>query len=137
MSPKETLIAIQTSTGVSAVKEIRSLLTSQDYDSLYIFLCCLSSVDPDLWAGTTPEIPPVLEGWEVERIMTLLDCDDKLIRKQASIVGSVQKIFADSPDRPCGPYGVSTERLSRIITLGHYKAIFLPHLFQARKERTF
>ena len=85
VSSTELLIEVQASSGVSLIKEIRHLLTVQDPNALYVFMYCLSSVDPQLWAGTTPEIPSVLEEWEVERIMKALDCEDKLIRKQVAI----------------------------------------------------
>ena len=78
------LAEVQTSTGTSFIKEIRHLLTSQDLNGLYLFITSLSSVDPKLWAGTSPDIPPVLEEWEVERVMKLLESEDKAIRKQVS-----------------------------------------------------
>ncbi|KAI0748602.1 ARM repeat-containing protein [Daedaleopsis nitida] len=81
-SDTKDLMDVQTTAGISIVKEIRHLLTSNDTNGLYLFVTCLSSVDPTLWAGTSPDIPPVLEGWEVERVMQLLESDDKLIRKQ-------------------------------------------------------
>ncbi|KAH9945906.1 ARM repeat-containing protein [Epithele typhae] len=79
---KETVAAVQQTTGKSFVNEIRSLLTSQDPDAQYLFVHCLSSTDPQLWAGITPDVPAVLEEWEVERVMKLLECADRLIRKQ-------------------------------------------------------
>ena len=76
---------VQNSSSVSLIKEIRHLLTVKDPNALYVFICCLSSVDPKLWAGTTPDMPSVLEEWEVERVMKTLDCEDRLIRKQVNI----------------------------------------------------
>ncbi|KAI0647300.1 ARM repeat-containing protein [Trametes meyenii] len=80
--PVETLQEAQSSVGTFFIQEIRGLLGTQDPNGLYLFIYALSSVDPKLWAGTSPDIPAVLEGWEVERVMTLLDSEDKLIRKQ-------------------------------------------------------
>ncbi|KAI0636737.1 ARM repeat-containing protein [Trametes polyzona] len=80
--PAGLLLEAQTASGTSFIQEIRQLLTSEHPNGLYVFIHCLSSVDPKLWAGTDPEIPAVLEGWEVERVMKLLDSGDKLIRKQ-------------------------------------------------------
>ncbi|KAI0372895.1 ARM repeat-containing protein [Pilatotrama ljubarskyi] len=80
--PTEVLLEAQAKTGTSFIQEIRQLLTSQEPNGLYVFVCCLASVEPRLWAGTTPEIPSVLEEWEVERVMKLLDSEDKAIRKQ-------------------------------------------------------
>jgi AP-4 complex subunit epsilon-1 len=80
--PFETLNSIPTSSRLSPVRIIRNLLTSRDPNEQYLFLLCLDCLDPKLWAGTTPEIPAILEGWEVERIMQSLDSPDKLIRKK-------------------------------------------------------
>lgn len=79
------MLEAQVSSGTSFIQEVRQLLTSDEPDGLYMFIHCLSSVDPKLWAGTSPEIPAVLEEWEVERVMSLLDSEDKLIRKQVSV----------------------------------------------------
>ncbi|KAI0723998.1 ARM repeat-containing protein [Cerioporus squamosus] len=81
-SATNVLSDVQMKTGISFVKEIRHLLTTNDPNALYVFICSLSSVNPTLWAGTTPESPAVLEEWEVERVMKLLECEDRLIRKQ-------------------------------------------------------
>ena len=84
-SATDTLVEVQTTSRLSYVKEIRPLLTSRDPNGIHIFISCLSSIDPKLWAGTTPEIPSVLEEWEVEHVMKLLGCEDKLIRKQVNL----------------------------------------------------
>ena len=81
-STTDTISDVQVKTDISLVKEIRQLLPANDPNALYVFIGCLSSVDPKLWAGISPEYPAVLEEWEVERVMKLLDCDDKIIRKQ-------------------------------------------------------
>lgn len=72
----------------SPVLYIRDLLTSQDPNDHYIFLSCLGCIDPIYWAGTTPEIPPVLEAWEVERVMQLLESSDALIRRKVGFTSS-------------------------------------------------
>ncbi|KAG6821045.1 hypothetical protein H0H93_007935 [Arthromyces matolae] len=66
----------------SPVHHIRSLLISHNPNDVYLFLTCLEYLDPVLWAGTSTDIPAVLDGWEVERIMQLLDGPDQLIRKK-------------------------------------------------------
>ncbi|RPD66372.1 ARM repeat-containing protein [Lentinus tigrinus ALCF2SS1-7] len=81
-SATDVLSDVQTKTGMSFIKEIRHLLTVNDANALYVFICSLSSVDPKLWAGTSPGYPAVLEEWEVERVMKLLEYEDRLIRKQ-------------------------------------------------------
>ena len=53
-----------------------------------VFIHGLASIDPKLWAGTSPEIPAVLEGWEVERVMKLLDSEDRSIRQQAGTLST-------------------------------------------------
>ncbi|KAI0040369.1 ARM repeat-containing protein [Auriscalpium vulgare] len=62
------------------VATIRHLLPSHDPNEQYLFLTCLEYVDPRLWAGTSPTVPAVLEGWEVERIMQFLSSPDAAIR---------------------------------------------------------
>jgi AP-4 complex subunit epsilon-1 len=47
-------------------------------------------LEPDLWAGTKPETPAVLEGWEVERVMQLLHSSDSLIRKKVRDLPSIR-----------------------------------------------
>lgn len=64
------------------MQEIRHLLTAEDPNDLYLFVACLECLEPSLWAGTAVEIPAVLEEWEVERVMKLLDSPDKAIRKK-------------------------------------------------------
>jgi len=76
------LISPQTSSRLSPVHDIRPLLTSRDPNDQHLFLSCLECVDPILWAGTRPDIPAVLEEWEVERVMQLLDSSDNLIRRK-------------------------------------------------------
>ncbi|KAH9901574.1 ARM repeat-containing protein [Cubamyces lactineus] len=76
------LTQAQAASKTTFVQEIRHLLTVRDPNGLYVFIHGLASVDPKLWAGTSPDIPAVLEGWEVERVMKLLDSEDKSIRKQ-------------------------------------------------------
>lgn len=78
----ELIAETHSASGKKLVNCIRHLLTSDDPNELYVFLLCLGCVDPKLWAGTTPEIPAVLEEWEVERIMGLLESGDSSIRKK-------------------------------------------------------
>ena len=68
--------------GTSFVQEIRHLVTSEDPNDVYLFVACLECLKPSLWAGTTAELPAVLEEWEVERVMMLLDSQDEGIRKK-------------------------------------------------------
>lgn len=69
-------------TSFSPVRSVRGLLTSSDVNDQYTFLSCLECLSPALWAGTTPDIPPVLEAWEVERVMQLLYSKDPLMRRK-------------------------------------------------------
>ncbi|CCM00480.1 uncharacterized protein FIBRA_02514 [Fibroporia radiculosa] len=78
----EKLLLAQTSFGVTFVSAIRSLLTSNKPNDVYIFLSCLECLDPQLWAGTKVGTPAVLEEWEVEKVMTLLNLDDQYIRRK-------------------------------------------------------
>ncbi|GBE82098.1 hypothetical protein SCP_0404770 [Sparassis crispa] len=79
-APLESLLATQAQAGTSFVQEIQHLLTSEDVNDVYLFVVCLSHIDPALWAGTSSDIPAVLEEWEVERVMRLLESADKCIR---------------------------------------------------------
>jgi len=63
------------------VTSIRHFLSSSDPNDLYLFVSCLSCLDPSIWAGTHPNTTAVLDEWEVQGIMKLLDSPDGLIRK--------------------------------------------------------
>ena len=111
-APTEHLLEVQSGNARPVIAEVRHLLTSSDPNGIYVFVCCLSSIDPKLWAGTTPDIPAVLEGWEVERVMKLLENEDSIIRKQVSVTISGHCYTTDSVlsyHRQYGHYGVSTK----------------------------
>ena len=78
------LLKAQSTLETSFIDCIRHLLVSRDMNEVYLFVTCLGCIDTKLWAGTTPEIPAVLQGWEVERVMQLLDCADHSIRVKVS-----------------------------------------------------
>jgi len=77
-TPTDVLIPFAASNG-SPVTHIRHLLSS-DASEQQLFLSCLACVPPAIWAGTTQEVPAVLEAWEVERVMQLLSAPDPAIR---------------------------------------------------------
>ncbi|KAI0255354.1 armadillo-type protein [Lactifluus subvellereus] len=77
-TPTDILIPFTISHG-SPVTHIRPLL-SNDLIEQHLFLSCLSCIPPAIWAGTTQEVPPVLEAWEVDRVMQLLSAPDPAIR---------------------------------------------------------
>lgn len=59
----------------------------------YVFLSCLGALDPALWAGTRVDVPAVLEGWEVERIVALLESEDHTVRlKVIQFLGRVRHL---------------------------------------------
>jgi AP-4 complex subunit epsilon-1 len=78
-TPLDVLIPFTTSDG-SPVTHIRHLLSNEER----LFLSCLACVPPAIWAGTTQDVPPVLEAWEVERVMQLLSSPDPTIRLTVS-----------------------------------------------------
>lgn len=78
------LLAVQSSSKATWVDNIRHLLVSINTNDVHLFLVCLDCIEPKLWAGTTPDIPAVLEGWEVERVMQLLSSADPSIRVRVS-----------------------------------------------------
>ncbi|KAJ3810385.1 armadillo-type protein [Lentinula aff. lateritia] len=80
------LTASSSSVPVAPVAYVRSMLTSRESNQQYLFLTCLECLDPQLWAGTTPEIPAVLEQREVEHIMKFLDHHDSVLRKKTIVI---------------------------------------------------
>jgi AP-4 complex subunit epsilon-1 len=76
------LRAVEEQTQVSLIGTVRNYLTSRTPNEIYLFISCLECVDPGLWAGTSEAIPAVLEAWEVEQIMQLLDSNDDFIRRK-------------------------------------------------------
>jgi len=81
----DTIAAHQPSADLGPIHNIRHLLTSSDPNEQYLFLSCIQCLEPDLWAGTSPSRPAVLEEWEVERVMKFLDSADTSIRKMVNI----------------------------------------------------
>ena len=79
---------VQSASRTSFAASIRHLLLSQHVNDIYLFLSCLECIDPSLWAGTKSDIPAVLEGWEVERVIALLDSQDVSIRKKVGFIYS-------------------------------------------------
>ncbi|KAJ7497085.1 armadillo-type protein [Mycena latifolia] len=86
-----------TSESLSPTANIRQLLTSRSVNDQYIFLSCLSCLNPEMWAGTNAEIPPVLEEWEVGKVMELLDSSDTVIRRKTlGILNNIDLNIANS-----------------------------------------
>ena len=67
---------------ISPITYVRHLVGSSSPNDKYLLLRLLETVEPRLWAGTDPQIPAVLEAFEVELIMQQLDSPDSLIRKK-------------------------------------------------------
>ncbi|EGO25573.1 hypothetical protein SERLADRAFT_437300 [Serpula lacrymans var. lacrymans S7.9] len=84
--PCESISSAQTKLALSPVDSIRYLLASTDPNQQYLFITCLGCLDQTLWAGTLPDTVAILDEWEAERVMKLLDSSDSLIRKNASIL---------------------------------------------------
>ncbi|GLB37288.1 putative ARM repeat-containing protein [Lyophyllum shimeji] len=76
-----TLLSLMPVDFESPIQSLRPFLMSRDPNDVYLFLSCLECVDPVLWAGTSPDVPAVLDGWEVERMMQLLGSHDALVRR--------------------------------------------------------
>ncbi|KAI0282501.1 armadillo-type protein [Russula aff. rugulosa BPL654] len=77
-TPAVILIPFTVSNG-SPISHIRHLLSNDSSEQL-LFLSCLACVPPAIWAGTTQDVPAVLEAWEVERVMQLLSAPDPALR---------------------------------------------------------
>ncbi|EAU91314.2 hypothetical protein CC1G_07349 [Coprinopsis cinerea okayama7 len=75
------LIEAEKKCGMSLVRGLQDYLTSHNLNDQYVYLACLLGLDPDVWAGTSPDHPIVLEPWEVEKIMQYLDSPDTLLRR--------------------------------------------------------
>ncbi|KAJ7209609.1 armadillo-type protein [Mycena pura] len=87
----------QASQSFSPASSLRQILNSQGANDHYIFLSCLSCLNPDLWAGTDVNIPPVLDEWEVGRVMGLLDSSDRTIRRKTlGILNSIDPNIINS-----------------------------------------
>ena len=92
---------------VHPIAIIRHFISSRELDDIYFFLSCLSCLDASLWAGEqtgsdqpllaeavegddsrnsqeAPKVKPVLDQWEVERIISSLESDDEGIRELVS-----------------------------------------------------
>lgn len=70
---------------------MRHLVGSTSPNDKYLLLCLFEEAEPRLWAGTDPQIPAVLDAFEVELIMQQLDSPDNLIRlKVRNISGDIQ-----------------------------------------------
>lgn len=80
--PLQTQATLSVPGTVSPISHVRFLLTSREPNQQYLFLTCLECLDPKSWAGTTPDVPAVLEQWEVEHIMGFLDSPDSILRKK-------------------------------------------------------
>lgn len=76
------LAIVQSSPQSCPILPIRNLINSTDPDEQYLLLSCIECLDAAAWAGTIPEVPGVLDSWEVERIMTFLDSPDEAIRRK-------------------------------------------------------
>ncbi|GJE90878.1 hypothetical protein PsYK624_070220 [Phanerochaete sordida] len=81
-SDAHALLEAQESAGVPFVGRIRHLLVSEDVNDVYLFVSCLDYLEASLWAGTNPDTASVLEAWEVERVMQLLDSQDSTLRRK-------------------------------------------------------
>ncbi|KIY43288.1 hypothetical protein FISHEDRAFT_78632 [Fistulina hepatica ATCC 64428] len=112
----------------TVVDAIRPLLTSRRPNDLHLFLSCLLSLDVRLWSGTHPDFPAVLDAWEVEKVMQLLDSPDRFIRRQTlallnavdpNIVSSFfeQAMEAWSLDMPPQVRDIRTDMLLDIIAV--------------------
>lgn len=88
-SPLQSILAAQIATRTSFSHEIRPLLVSEDMNEIYLFVTCLECLEPTLWAGTSSEIPAVLDEWEVERVMKLLHSSDQMIRMKVCYFSTI------------------------------------------------
>ncbi|THH15512.1 hypothetical protein EW146_g4974 [Bondarzewia mesenterica] len=96
-TPLDILTSLINTPASSPIVQMRHLITSEDPNEQYLFLSCLECVDPVLWAGTMPNWPAVLDGWEVERVMQFLESPDAAIRRKTlRILSSVDQTIVSS-----------------------------------------
>ncbi|KAA1478331.1 ARM repeat-containing protein [Dentipellis sp. KUC8613] len=123
-APYDILLSVQQTKSSPPVANIRQYLPSNSPNDQYLFLSCLEYISPEFWAGTSADIPAVLEGWEVERVMQLLESPDPIIRKKTlrilskidlGIVTAYFQQFLSSLDGPLMPSEESVLRLLEII----------------------
>ncbi|KAI6032934.1 armadillo-type protein [Pisolithus orientalis] len=79
--PSDVITEYQAKLSYSPAAGIRHLLKSSNANEQYIFISCLSFLDPSSWAGDRPGNPAVFDEWEVQEIIKLLNSHDNLIRK--------------------------------------------------------
>ncbi|KAF5370844.1 hypothetical protein D9758_002115 [Tetrapyrgos nigripes] len=85
------------SQNVSPLRHVTYLLASHDLNDQYLFLTCLDSVSPALWAMSLDSNPPVLSEREVGQVMHFLDSSDSLVRKMTlKILNRVDESIIDS-----------------------------------------
>ncbi|KAH7909974.1 armadillo-type protein [Hygrophoropsis aurantiaca] len=143
--PVDTLHQLQRDTSISPVACIRNLLSSHEPDDQYLFVVCLSCIDPSLWAGTLPDATAVLEEWEVEQVMRLLNSPDNLIRKTTlEVLYGVDPAIIDSYHTQMVqnvPEGVSVkvnnEYLSRLLDVGELQCKDDPELYASHLKGLF
>lgn len=82
--PSDAVCQSQAELSYSPAAGIRHLLTSGDPNEQYIFIFCLSCLDPSTWAGNSPGSSAVFDKWEVQQIVKLLDSQDGLIGNMVS-----------------------------------------------------
>ena len=74
------------SLGRQTVVYVRDYLTSENPNYVWLFLETLEAIPAEYWSGSSDEYPAVLEAWEVERVMQLLQSPDQQLRKTVSRV---------------------------------------------------
>jgi AP-4 complex subunit epsilon-1 len=92
------LTSAQTPHTFSPATNIRQLLTSRSVNDQYIFLSCLSCLNPEIWAGTNTDVPAVLEEWEVGRVMEFLDSSDTAVRRKVTSLATLDHTLTHGTD---------------------------------------
>ncbi|KAH7888611.1 armadillo-type protein [Phlebopus sp. FC_14] len=120
----EVLRESQAQLSFSPIASIRYLLTSKDPNDLYLFVSCLSLLDPSTWAGTLPETTVVLDEWEIQEVTKLLYSRDSLTRKMTlKALQSVDPGILETHYAQCGktiprdPLKARSEYVSQIIEI--------------------
>ncbi|KAG1751650.1 armadillo-type protein [Suillus paluster] len=148
----EAIQECQMQRSLSPVACIRRLLTSKDPNNQYLFISCLDCLSPTLWAGTLPGTTAILDEWEVQEVIKLLDSHDRLVRKTTlRVLQAVDPSLVEAystqllHNLPIGlTLSAKSEYVSRLLDVGELQyendgeqyAIYLKDLFAVAEGDT-
>ncbi|KAI6046058.1 armadillo-type protein [Pisolithus marmoratus] len=127
--PSDVISEYQAKLSYSPAAGIRHLLKSNDTNERYIFISCLSFLDPSTWAGDRPGNPAVFDGWEVQDIIKLLNSQDNLIRKT-----TLKVLYSVNPSTVATYYSQLTQSIRPELPRGSKKRLHSEQYAKLLKE---